>query len=70
MQRMIKLWIVIVALLPLGSASAQTARDYYDELYKAGGLDHMADEYVCFDDRKDLGTFFIWRKQNTQAVPH
>ena len=39
---------------------AQSARQYYDELYKAGGLDRMADAYVCFDDDGKLDTFFIF----------
>ena len=47
------------------AAQAQSARDYYNELYKAGGLDRMADEYVCFDDSKDLDTFFIFGKSDT-----
>lgn len=33
---------------------AQSARDYFNDLYKAGGLDKTADESVCFDDRPDL----------------
>jgi hypothetical protein len=54
-----------IVILLLSGASAQTgtpetARGYYDELYKAGGLDRMADGYVCFDDRSDLLTFFIF----------
>jgi hypothetical protein len=52
------------ALLVTGASAQtgppQTARGYYNELYKAGGLDHMADGYVCFDDRSDLLTFFIF----------
>jgi len=39
---------------------AQTAQDYFHELYKAGGLDRMADQYVCFDDSPELQTFFIY----------
>lgn len=49
-------------LLASTSVPAQTARDYYNELYKAGGLDRMADGYVCFDDSKELSTFFIFGK--------
>lgn len=52
--------------LILGLAcNAQSARDYYNELYKAGGLDRMADEYVCFDDSQDLQTFFIVGNSDT-----
>jgi hypothetical protein len=39
---------------------AQSARQYYDELYNAGGLDHMADAFACFDDDPRLQTFFIF----------
>lgn len=52
-------------LWALPSFGQTTARDYYTELYKAGGLDRMADEYVCFDDSKDLDTFFIFGKSET-----
>jgi hypothetical protein len=38
----------------------QSAQQYYNELYKAGGLDRMADGYVCFDDDDKLETFFIF----------
>jgi hypothetical protein len=48
------------AILFLASACfGQTARDYYNELYKAGGLDRWADEYVCFADEGDNQNFFI-----------
>jgi hypothetical protein len=30
-----------------------------------GGLDHLADEFVCFDDQKDLDTFFIFGENKT-----
>jgi hypothetical protein len=51
-----------VAILVVFSTAcfAQSARQYYDELYKAGGLDRMADAYVCFDDDGKLDTFFIF----------
>jgi hypothetical protein len=38
----------------------RTAREYYDEIYKAGGLDRMADEYVCFADDAGNENFFIF----------
>lgn len=38
---------------------AQSARDYYNELYAAGGLSQIASHRVCFDDRKELDTFFL-----------
>jgi len=46
-------------------APAQTARQYYEELYKAGGLDRMADQYVCFDESPDFQNFFIFAKSDT-----
>src|SRR5665213_2496960 len=54
----------IALFLTIGTPS-QSARSYYDELYKAGGLDRMADEYVCFDDDPALDTFFIFGKSDT-----
>lgn len=39
-----------------------TARDYFNEIYTAGGLDNFADGYVCFDDDPELETFFIFGK--------
>jgi hypothetical protein len=59
--------IALVVVLLFGSAStfAQSARDYYNEIYKAGGLDRMADGYVCFDDDPKLETFFIFGKSET-----
>jgi|SRR5665213_154758 len=53
--------LVMIAILFLSSTGvAQTARGYYNELYKAGGLDRMADGYVCFDDQPGMQTFFIF----------
>lgn len=43
----------------------QSAHSYFDELYKAGGLDHLADGYVCFDDDPQLQTFFIFGESET-----
>jgi hypothetical protein len=37
-----------------------TARDYYNELYKAGGLDRGADAYVCFYEDEKNPNFFIF----------
>ena len=51
---------ILAAFVLVGSCSAQTARAYYDELYAAAGLDRMADRYVCFDERVELLTFFIF----------
>ena len=56
-----------VAILVILSATcfAQSARQYYDELYKAGGLDRMADGFACFDDDAKLQTFFIFGESKT-----
>ncbi len=56
-----------VAILVIFSATcfAQSARQYYDELYEAGGLDRMADTFVCFDDDAKLQTFFISAESKT-----
>lgn len=59
-------WIVIAAVLFLTETIfSQTARTYFDEIYKAGGLDRVADGYVCFDDDSALSTFFIFGKSDT-----
>jgi len=59
-------WVFLVALLFLPEACfSQTARTHYDEIYKAGGLDRMADQYVCFDDDPTISTFFIFAKSDT-----
>jgi len=47
-------------LFLLPQTQPQTVRDYYNEIYKAGGLDRMADGEVCFDDDPKLDTFFIF----------
>lgn len=51
--------LVLVMLFGSVFAFGQSARDYYNEIYKAGGLDRMADGYACFDDDLTLETFFI-----------
>ncbi|HYK36887.1 hypothetical protein [Alloacidobacterium sp.] len=63
----VKFSFVLVVALLFGSTLtfAQSARDYYNELYKAGGLDRMADGYVCFDDDPKLETIFIFGKSET-----
>jgi hypothetical protein len=54
-----------IALFLATGTPGQSARNYYDELYKAAGLDRMADQYVCFDDDPALETFFIFAKSDT-----
>ena len=55
---------VVAMLLLTGTASSQIARRYFDELYKAGGLDRMADESVCFADDNDNQNFFIFAQSS------
>src|ERR1700730_17696129 len=52
--------LFLLVLLIAASAWAQSAREYYKELYVAGGLDRMADRYVCFDDDPNIKTFFVF----------
>jgi hypothetical protein len=60
-----KTWVfTAAALLLTGTGSPQAARPYFDELYKAGGLDRMADESVCFADDKDNQNFFIFAQSS------
>src|ERR1700730_1542298 len=47
-------------LLLIPQTTPHTAREYYDEIYKAGGLDRMADKYVCFDEDPTNESFFIF----------
>jgi len=54
-----------ICLLLSVACFGQGARQYYSELYKAGGLDRMADGYVCFDDDDKLETFFIFGESKT-----
>jgi hypothetical protein len=53
------LLIFVLALFALQTAPL-TARDYYNELYKAGGLDRFADGEVCFDEDTTSENFFIF----------
>jgi hypothetical protein len=45
------------------NAGPATARDYYDEIYRAGALDNFADQFVCFRD-DSLPTFFLLAKSD------
>jgi hypothetical protein len=51
--------IVAFALLAC-ACFGESARDYYKELHDAGGLDQILSHYVCFDDRPELDTFFLF----------
>jgi len=41
-----------------------TARDYYNELHDATGLDNFADQYVCFDNDPRSESFFIFAQSS------
>lgn len=56
---------VAICLILSAATFGETARQYYNEIYKAGGLDRMADEYACFDDHEKLETFFIFGESKT-----
>jgi hypothetical protein len=47
-------------LLLMPQTTLRTAREYYDELYKLGGLDRFADGEVCFDEDTTSQNFFIF----------
>ena len=61
----VRVGLVALILLLADAAHAQKAREYYDELYKAGGLDRIADVWVCFDERPENENFFIFSKSDT-----
>jgi hypothetical protein len=50
----------LATLLAASSCFAQTARDYYNEVHAAGGLDRMVSRYVCFNDDPEVKAFFIF----------
>jgi hypothetical protein len=52
------LLLLILFLIP--QVTPRTAREYYDEIYKAGGLDRFADGHVCFDEDVTNENFFIF----------
>ena len=66
--------IPLLALLLTASAFGQaTARDYYKELYDAGGLDRMVARYVCFQDDSKAENFFIFAESEGERptfCPH
>jgi hypothetical protein len=64
MARM-KSFAMLAVLLLTSTCAAQSARSYFEGLYKSGGLDRMADEYVCFDDNPSIQTFFIFTTSKT-----
>jgi hypothetical protein len=56
--------VLLSFLLPLRAQNRTTltARDYYQELYAAGGLDHMAGGHACFQDDPEVDSFFVLGK--------
>jgi hypothetical protein len=54
--------ILLSLVFVLAQTSPHTAREYYDELYAAGGLDRFAAHYACFDEDPALNTFFIYNR--------
>lgn len=59
MKKLLMLALLLCAPLALCQTTTMSARDYYDELYKAGGLDRMADEYVCFREDQEPNFFTL-----------
>ena len=55
--------VLLSFLLPLRAEIRRglTARDYYNELYTAGELDHVAGTYACFQDDPMVDSFFIFQ---------
>ncbi|MGB8128925.1 MAG: hypothetical protein WCG81_03975 [Candidatus Angelobacter sp.] len=54
---------ILMVLAFYGVVFGTTARDYYNEIYKAGGLDRKAAGYACFPD-EDTGKFFIFSQSD------
>lgn len=55
-----KRFAALATILVASSCFAQTARDYYNEIYAARGLDRGAARYVCFNENPDVRTFFVF----------
>jgi hypothetical protein len=55
-----KRFAVPIMILIASSCFAQTARDYYNEIYAVGGLDRIAASYVCFNEDLAVKTFFVF----------
>jgi hypothetical protein len=54
--------VVLSCLLPLSAQdrAGLSARDYYKELYAAGGLDHVVGGHACFQDDPKVDSFFTF----------
>jgi hypothetical protein len=61
---------LFAAVLVISPGFAQTAREYYNELYAAGGLDRMVDEYVCFFEKPELKNFFLFGENKLLRGAH
>lgn len=55
-------FLAFLILIP--QTTPRTAREYYDELYAAGGLDRLTARYACFDDDTAFQTFFIYNESS------
>ncbi len=61
------LTVFVSFLLPVlaQDRTGLTARDYYKELYAAGGFDHVAGGRACFQDDPKVDSFFILRESKS-----
>jgi hypothetical protein len=55
--------LLLIVLIPVRGQTL-TARDYYNELHDAKGLDSFADQYVCFDNDPNSDSFFIFAQSS------
>lgn len=59
--------IAVMLVSTLCAAQHKTARQYYDELVKAGGLYGMTNEFACFNDDAADETFWTFSKSEDLA---
>jgi hypothetical protein len=57
----VRLWAILICVSASGVATAQTAREYFNELRDANAFTHYGDVYVCFPD-DDKGGFSVIAK--------
>jgi hypothetical protein len=63
----VMLFVGVLFLLSVpmpADGQTMTARDYYNELQDAKGLDGFADQYVCFDNDPNSDSFFIFAQSS------
>ena len=53
---------ILVLLLLISKTTQRTAREYFDEIYDIGRLDHIAAGEVCFDEDPAHEDFFIFEQ--------